>query len=1193
MPDSVTFIKSNPLLPAEDYNAMRKQGFRSIERMGSHAWTEYNNSDPGITILEALCYAITDLAYRTGFEVKDLLAPEKLTEDTWKNIFYTARQILHNNPLTITDYRKIVIDVKGVRNAWLEPSKDYEVPIWVDYNYYEQKEDPNCGCEDKEVKSCYGKLSLQPMDELTVEKRNQQRRTIIADRITENQAKITNKTSEIATLTTRLQHENTDVLAKKNLRQQIKKLKRQVKKLKNENNRLEEEKKVLAGQQFTPSKIIELEGLYNVLVEYEEDVLEDEQRDEVRKKVVDRLNNKRNLCEDFLSVNAVDYEDFGIGASVAIEEYADPDAILAQMFFTIFKYFTPSVQFYTIPQMMAKGYEVDEIFEGPALQHGFMDTKELEQTDLFRDIRLSDIINDLVTEDSIDEKIKKDISGIKGIKAITYLHLPFKDPGSENSGDNYFTKWIKELTDERKLARIQPSMSSIIFCKEHDVTTYNTGSDADRRPGRMLKMFNDLKKQERKYKLEKHDGEFNDFNIPAGENMELQDYYPVTYSLPMYYGVSDRAGLPLDASEKRQIQALQLKGYMLFFEQLLSDYLVQLDHLRDLFSFDDVQEKTYFTKALTKEISDLQSLIIDHADRGAKNFDDIVKDFTAVLQNLVEPPAVFNKRRNSFLDHMLARFSENLEEYESISRWLTPAGVDKRLIQDKARILKDGNYKKISTERGKAYNYSLQKVWNTDNVSGAETRISGLLGFRQAKRRSLSPEFIVVEPVMVTEDKTKPPAQKKNKKGQGLNVIKFFDPENSQRVILTSAEVIDGCCIEELITEILAHADDHHHIKFHDEVKQKSRIAADITGSYWFEICDDTDPEKAVVLAKSEKFDSKEHRNEAYHTLKSIMEIINNDEGLHLLEHLLLRPKFDTVLDEVDQPVPVSFPEICLDLCDLGRGLDKRIQPPGYRKRITRIPPDKCYDKMPWVLEYLRLRRQSEPPKYESILFKQVFKDDSDPVLLSFRRYESMAKRIKDLAEYGSEKINYIITDILVDPDDRNSIKYGFTINDEDGVALAQSPYVFNQRKNPDDPPVENDIDEEINNLMDYFEFELDLYCDPDPCDNNEDPFSFRCTIVLPCWPKRLRDATFRNLVEKTIHSELPAHIHPNIKWVGISEMKRFEKVYFDWLAGMAHTEMPAYEFVNPLVDVLNTLKPCGCCHDECHDISNESKNDS
>jgi len=79
MADPISLIKANPLLPAEDYVALRKQGFKLIEKLGSDVWTDYNNSDPGITILEAVCYAITDLAYRTGFDVKDILTPEHLT----------------------------------------------------------------------------------------------------------------------------------------------------------------------------------------------------------------------------------------------------------------------------------------------------------------------------------------------------------------------------------------------------------------------------------------------------------------------------------------------------------------------------------------------------------------------------------------------------------------------------------------------------------------------------------------------------------------------------------------------------------------------------------------------------------------------------------------------------------------------------------------------------------------------------------------------------------------------------------------------------------------------------------------------------------------------------------------------------------------------------------------------------------
>src|SRR5882724_12463508 len=156
MPDTISLIKANPLLPAEDYTALRKKGIDQIAALGSDIWTDYNFSDPGITILEAVVYAITDLAYRTGFDVKDLLAPATLTDDTWKQVFYTARQILHTSPVTIDDYRKLIIDVKGVRNAWVAPGKDYEVPIWIDYNAFEYLADHDCACTNPAKKLCLG-----------------------------------------------------------------------------------------------------------------------------------------------------------------------------------------------------------------------------------------------------------------------------------------------------------------------------------------------------------------------------------------------------------------------------------------------------------------------------------------------------------------------------------------------------------------------------------------------------------------------------------------------------------------------------------------------------------------------------------------------------------------------------------------------------------------------------------------------------------------------------------------------------------------------------------------------------------------------------------------------------------------------------------------------------------------------------
>ncbi len=1078
MSASVSLIKENPLLPAEDYAAMRRQAIKDIEQLGHEHWTDYNNSDPGITIMEAVCYAITDLAYRTGFEVKDLLAPKEMTEDTWKQVFYTARQILHNGPVTVTDYRKLIIDIEGVRNAWVEPSKEYEVPVFIDYTRIQQKKNDDCCCEGADIKTCYGALGLEP------------------------------------------------------------------------------------GAAAT-SKIVEFEGLYNVLVEYEENVLEEDRREEVRQQVVQRLLGHRSLCEDFLSVSAVDYEEVGMGASVVLEEYADPDQVLAQMFFTIYRYFTPSVPFHTIEQMLERKYDIDEIFEGPALRHGFIETTAIEATDLFRDIRLSDLINAL--------------ADIKGIKAITWLHLPFEGFDNEKDSKAYFNEWIGHLRQQRKVARIQPMQSQVIFCKERDMITYNIPGKNNRRPERMLKLFKDLKTAERKYKLE---GVPLDLPVPTGEYMELEDYYPVTDSLPMCYGVSERGGLSADAPKERKIQALQLKGYLLFFEQLLAGHLVQLNHLRQLYTFDETTDHTIYTRALT-EIENLQHLLVDHGTDDSNNPKVLIKDFLRVLQQLTESTPQFHQRRNRMLNHLLARFGEDRTEYEAITRWLVPYEVEERLIQDKINMLKNHEYFKISSNRGKGYDYSKPEFWDTRNVSGLERRAGRLLGFHNITRRTLAPENVVVEELM-EKDGQRAPVRKTNAKGQPLSVIKILHPENPQQVLITSVDVVEGCCTEILISQLILHAGNRRHFRIHDELNQRARKSAGPLGVFWFELYDGMDLETAVLLGTSERFGKREERDIALRTLRHAIEVINSNEGMHLVEHLLLRPRFDEILDEAGKPVPVSFLDVCLDSCDLNIGVGEAADGPGYRKKIRRIPARLCYDKMPWVLEYFRLNKDTK--QYDqSILFSDTSADGETKVPLTFRRYSQLTDYVRRLQEYGAERASYKIVSNLEEQPAK--LKYAFVIYGAKEEVLAKSPYMFNRQtaiQKEQNIAVPDDIEKEIEQLMAFFGFEFDWYCEENACDNNEDPYSFRATVVLPCWTERLRDATFRNLVEKTIRTQSPAHAHIRIVWLGMLEMKAFEKVYCAWLEEMAKTEMPAYELVNPLVDKLNNLRPCGECEEEC-----------
>lgn len=125
MNDTVRSIAAaSPSIPSMDYARLRDEGIAHLVDLARNVWTDHNSHDPGITILEVLCYAITELGYRTSLPIEDLLArPDQETRDPVRSRFglFEADEALSGNPLTAEDYRKIVIDTPGVANAFVKP----------------------------------------------------------------------------------------------------------------------------------------------------------------------------------------------------------------------------------------------------------------------------------------------------------------------------------------------------------------------------------------------------------------------------------------------------------------------------------------------------------------------------------------------------------------------------------------------------------------------------------------------------------------------------------------------------------------------------------------------------------------------------------------------------------------------------------------------------------------------------------------------------------------------------------------------------------------------------------------------------------------------------------------------------------------------------------------------------------------
>jgi hypothetical protein len=107
------------------FDRLREMGIEEVQRLSGELWTDFNLHDPGVTILEQLCYALTDLGYRVDHDVADILTGEDGTIDFKKLGLCLPEQIYPCRPVTINDYRKLILDADpGTDAVWIEPETD-------------------------------------------------------------------------------------------------------------------------------------------------------------------------------------------------------------------------------------------------------------------------------------------------------------------------------------------------------------------------------------------------------------------------------------------------------------------------------------------------------------------------------------------------------------------------------------------------------------------------------------------------------------------------------------------------------------------------------------------------------------------------------------------------------------------------------------------------------------------------------------------------------------------------------------------------------------------------------------------------------------------------------------------------------------------------------------------------------------
>ena len=589
---------------------------------------------------------------------------------------------------------------------------------------------------------------------------------------------------------------------------------------------------------------VDIGGLYDVRIDFM-DGLKSSQRAPVLSEVESVLHQNRNLCEDFVDISQVNTEDWIVCGEFELKVDANIAAVKADIMFQVQQYLAPSVTNYSLEEMLQKTradgshYSADEIFNGPLLSTGFIPDEELLDADLRSEVRLSDVIN-----------IIMDIAGVVAVRDIQINPKSLSGPQQD--------KWVVKVGDGKKV-RLLANDSRLVF--------YKRNMPMAAKESEFISQLDVLNNAAR-IKLETLRND--NFEIPRGRFRNPESYHALQNHLPAVYGVGD-AGLPANADSSRIAEARQLKAYLLFFEQVLADYFSQLSRLRELFSTDPDLLQSNFHQVVDS-FNDWQEIY--DSDPGTTDL-----ERKEIIQNMIdglEDGKVSVERRNRFLDHLIARFAEQFNDFAHIMYASFDVSPEK-LVRYKCNFLND--YPVISSERGLAYNYRLSELsdlWNSENISGLEKRLARLLGIDNSTRRNLSD---VAYDIYAEIDAT--PGDE----------FRFRIRNRVDGDILLSSS-------RNFVTRDEARAEMRRAILFGSELSSySSKVGSN--GKFYFNVVD----EDHILASRRQGFDTEVEMQEAISEVMEYLRVNYSEEGMYLVENILLRPQ------QSDDP----FLPICVD----------------------------------------------------------------------------------------------------------------------------------------------------------------------------------------------------------------------------------------------------------------------------------------
>ena len=434
------------------------------------------------------------------------------------------------------------------------------------------------------------------------------------------------------------------------------------------------------------------QGLYRLSVKLSQGLGRHE-RDAAIERLRAAYLGARNLCEDLGEIKVVENLEYELCASIEVDSDRHPVDILADIYFACARRIASGVKITNYDQLTGHTPPLDELFDGPLTRYGFfMDDDLPEHQSEFLVSTLFSVINSISSVDHV-----KELYMARGVDRF-YDKIEFT--GFDKAFDLCFPRQSEQIKVVLTTnGRVLPIANDQLIARFGELSyNYHTSRST---PQDQSLLYETVKGQSRVF----------------AQYFSIQDQFPVSYGI-------NRLGVPASAPAEVRARARQLKAYLITFEQLMANFLANLDSIKFLFSLRTDQPSSYAVQVLNdQQIGDLNAVY--PTDAGGMLIDRIVAGFDK-----------YYERKSRLLDFFLALYGERFSQnsLRHFNYYNSKDEIEQAIVANKAAYLE--SILELGRDRAAAPDYSASQVGVS--VCGLGLRVALLLGFEQRQAQSLT-----------------------------------------------------------------------------------------------------------------------------------------------------------------------------------------------------------------------------------------------------------------------------------------------------------------------------------------------------------------------------------------------------------------------------------------------------------------------